>query len=147
MGDADLVLRQGGLHRLAVVGGAQVAGDQHDEKGAVDGVLGPAEGGGLEMLAEVAALFARADEIEHAPADGVLGGVAGVAHLGEGAHIAAPGAADDLAPVGVIGLREPWEEPHQGAVGRVLHLVGQLDAGGLLATAEKDLGTADDVTQ
>ena len=146
-GDAHLVLRQRCLHRLAIVGGAQVAGDQHDEQRAVDGVLRPAKGRGLEMLAEVLALLAGADEIEHTAADRMLGGIAGVAHLRERAHIAATGAGDDLAPVGVVGLGELREEPHQRAVGRILHLVGQLDAVGLLPAAEKDLGAADDVAE
>ena len=42
-GDADLILRAAdALHRLAIVGGAQVAGDQHDEQRAIDGILWPA---------------------------------------------------------------------------------------------------------
>ena len=146
-GDAHLVLRQRCLHRLAIIGGAQVAGDQHDEQRAVNRVLLPAIGCGLEMLAQILALLAGAYEIEHAAADGVLGGIAGVAHLCERADIAATGAGNDLAPVAVIGLAKLREQPHQRAVAGILHLVGQLDAIGLLPSAEKDLGAADDVTE
>lgn len=77
----------------------------------------------------------------------MLGGIAGVAHQRERPHIAGAGAGDDLAPVGVVGLGELREQPHQRAVSRILHLIGQLDAVGFLPAAEKNLCAADDVTK
>ena len=144
---AHLVLRQRGLHRLAVVGGAQVAGDQHHEQRAVDGVLRPAVRRGLEVVAQVFALLACADDIQHTAAHRVLGGVAGVAHLRERTDITAACTGDHLAPVGMVSLGKLREQPHQGAAGRVLHLVGQLDAIRLLPAAEKHLGAADDLAE
>ncbi len=92
VGDAHLILRQRlRLHRLAIDSGAQVAGDQHDKQRAIDGVLRPAKGCGLEMLADVLALLAGANEIEHATADGMFGDIAGVAHLRERADVASRG--------------------------------------------------------
>ena len=108
---------------------------------------GQPNGADLKVLADVLALLAGPNEIEHATADGVLGDIAGVAHLRERTNVTGAGAVDDLAPVGVIGLGELREEPLQGAVCGILHLVGQLDAVGLLPAAEKDLRAADDVTE
>ena len=108
---------------------------------------GQPNGADSKVLADVLALLAGANEIEHTTADGVLGDIAGVAHLRERTHVAGAGAGDDLAPVGVIGLGELREEPLQGAVCGILNLVGQLDAVGLLPAAEKDLRAADDVTE
>ena len=96
-------------------------------------------GAALEIFAQVLALLAGADVIEHATADRVLGGVAGIADLRERADITGTGAGDDLSPVGVVGLGELRKEPHQRAVGGILHLVGELDAVGFLPAAEKDL--------
>ena len=85
---AHLILRQRCLYRLAIIGGAQVTGNQHDEQCAINGVLWPAKWCTFEILAEILALLASANKVEHATADGVLGGIAGVAYLRERAYIA-----------------------------------------------------------
>ena len=85
------------------------------------------------MLADLLALLASPNEIEHTTTDGVLGDIAGVAYLRERPNVAGAGAVDDLAPVGVIGLGELREKSLQGAVCGILNLVGQLDAVGLLS--------------
>ena len=147
-GDAHLILRERlRLRRLAIDGGAKVAGDQHDEQRAINGVLRPAKWCGSEVLANVLALLAGPNEIEHATADGVLGDIARVPHLRKRAHIAGAGAGDDLSPVGVIGLGELREKPLQGAACGIPHLIGQFDAVGLLPAAEKDLRAANDLTE
>ena len=109
--------------------------------------FGQPNGADLEVLLDVLALLAGANEIEHTTADGMLGDIALVAHLRERAHIASAGAGDDLAPVGVIGLGELREEPLHGAACGILNLVGQFDAIGLLSAAEKDLRAADDMAE
>jgi hypothetical protein len=136
-GHANLVLRQRCLHRLAVVGGAQVARHKHDEQRAVDSVLRPAEGRRLEQVAQILALLASADGFQHTAADWVLSGVAGVANLRERSHIAAPGTGDHLPPVAMVSLAKLREQPHQGAAGGILNLVGQLDAVGFLSATEE----------
>jgi hypothetical protein len=95
----------------------------------------------------VLALLSRADEIEHTTTDGVFGDIAGVSYQRERAHIAATGAANDLSPVGVVGLGELREEPLQSAVGGVLHLIRQFDTVRLLSSAEKDLRATNHLTE
>gem|GEM_PF-2351600 len=147
-GNADLVLRQGlGLHRLAVESGAEISGHDHDKQRAINGILRPAERGRLEGFADVLPFLARADQLQHAAADRVLGDIAGVADLGKSPDIATAGARDDLAPVGMIGLGELREEPLQRTVGRVLDFVGEFTAAGFLAAAEEDLRAADDLAK
>jgi hypothetical protein len=51
------------------------------------------------MLADVFALLAGSDEIEHASAYGMFRDIALVAHLPERAHVTCASAADNLAPV------------------------------------------------
>ena len=146
-GDTHLVLWQRGKRRLAIQGGSQVAGDQHHEQGAVDGVLWPAVGSSLEVVAQVLALLATAYEFEHTATDWVLGGIALIAHLSKSAYIARSSASNDLTPVGMVSLGEKREEPQKRAAAGLLHLVSQLDAVSLLSATKKDFGATNYLAQ
>src|SRR6516164_7727943 len=61
--------------------------------------------------------------------------------------IAGTSTANDLSPVGVIGLGELREKPFQSAVGGILHLICQFDTVCLLSSAEKDLRATNDLTE
>jgi hypothetical protein len=116
-GDADLVLRERScLHRLAIDGGAKVAGDQHHKERAIHRVLRPAVWSGPKVLTDVLAFFAGPNEIEDTTADSVLGHVAWVAHLRERTNVTGTRPVDDLPPIGVIGLGKLRKEALQGAV-------------------------------
>src|SRR5438552_3074750 len=99
------------------------------------------------MLADVLALLAGANQINHATADGMFGDIARVAYLRESANVAGARSIYNLPPVGMIGLGELREEPFQRAVCGVLDLIGQHDTVRLLPSAEKDLRTAHDVAE
>ena len=66
---------------------------EHDEKRAIDRILRPAKWRGPKVLLNLFALLASPNEIEHAATDGMLGDIAGIAHLRECAHITGTGAA------------------------------------------------------
>ena len=63
--------------------------------------------------------------------------IAGVAHLRKCTNVTRAGAADDFAPIGVIGLGELRESHSRALFAEILNLVGQFYAIDFLTAAKK----------
>jgi len=107
-----------GVDRLAAgIGGAQVAGGQQREHGAIDGVTRPAERRVFEFVAYFRAFLAGADVGQDFLADRVFVGFLAVANHFQCFGIAFTRFFNNLAPVFMVGCVEIAVEAHDGSLG------------------------------